>query len=228
MLGLDRRRDLGQLADQRAASGRVAVEADLDEAGERAGRRGRAGAARAALPRARTRRTRSTECTTLAYLTTLCALLVCSWPMKCQRTGADVASATAAALGAASWSRFSPKSVRPRLGQGDHVGGGPGLGDGDERDLADVPSRRRARGGDPGPRWRRGCPPAQRAGRESLEEVGDIQVVVLFEDHRATTPGAHVEDRFLLARPPGVLPAGAARPTRRRASRSRSSRARVP
>ena len=70
-------------------------------------------AARDALPRARTRRTRSTECTTLAYLTTWLALLVCSWPMKCQRTGADAASATAAALGAASWSRFSPKSAWP-------------------------------------------------------------------------------------------------------------------
>ena len=45
------------------------------------------------------------------------------------------ARATAAALGAASWSRFSPRSVSPRLRQRDHVRGGLGLGDRDEREL---------------------------------------------------------------------------------------------
>jgi hypothetical protein len=50
---------------------------------------------------------------TLAYRTTWLALFDCSWPMKCQRTGPMAASATAAALGAASWSRFSPKSCWP-------------------------------------------------------------------------------------------------------------------
>src|ERR1700730_14691324 len=74
----------------------------------------RPGVLRAAAPRCRTRRIRSTECTMLAYSATLCALLLCNCPTKCHVTGCP-AAATAAALGAASWSRFSPQSVSPRL-----------------------------------------------------------------------------------------------------------------
>src|ERR1700761_3277628 len=47
---------------------------------------------------------------TSAYRVTLATLLVCSWPTKCQRRSR---SAQASALGAASWSRFSPKSRWP-------------------------------------------------------------------------------------------------------------------
>src|SRR5580658_1752638 len=63
-------------------------------------------------PRARTSLTRSTEWTTSAYLTTLALLFTCNCPTKCHR-GREPSAATSVALGAASWSRFSPKSATP-------------------------------------------------------------------------------------------------------------------
>src|SRR5262249_12906258 len=150
---------------------------------------------------------RSTECTTSAYLATLGALFVCNWPTKCQVIGK---SAQAAALGAASASRFSPKLVTPSSASSltsaaghvlviatsvmsvtprPHAAHAASI-------LLVTPARLAASSA------RR---PAD--GLSSLEEVWHIQVVVLFEDHRATAPGAHLEELISRTGAPGVLPA---------------------
>src|SRR5690349_15077845 len=118
--------------------------------------------------------------------------------------------AQAAALGAASASRFSPKSVRPSpLSSITSTAGcvlviairvtsplsRPALAQAASilpLTSARLPasSARRESGG---------C-----GGFSSLEEVGDIQVVVLFEDHRAAATRAHVEDLLSRTGTPGV------------------------
>ncbi len=57
----------------------------------------------------------STEWTTSKRLAARLALLVCRWPMRCQRRGGGPAiAASVSALTAASWTRFSPRSRTPR------------------------------------------------------------------------------------------------------------------
>jgi hypothetical protein len=91
-------------------------------------------------------------------------LLVCSWPTKCQVRGR---SAHAAAFGAASWS-----------GQQSHVGGGPGLGDRDQRQVSRVTPGRGAGGVDPGPHLRQI--------RGQLRAAAGSRVRVIRETHEIT------------------------------------------
>ena len=127
-------RQLGRGGAATSGGRRRRVEVHLDQHVQRPARLG----ARRRPARA-TSRARSTECTTSAYVATDAALLVCSCPTKCQRRSR---SAHAAALGAASWSRFSPTSRTPSSTQRAHVGRREGLGDDHDRD-----GRRVATGG---------------------------------------------------------------------------------
>ena len=95
----------------------------------------------------------------------------------------------------------------------------PGLGDRDERELARVAARRRAGRADPGLTSARFGASSQRrsaGGSGSLEEVGDVQVVFLFEDHGTAAPGPVEDLVLLLARPESFqLDGGRAGPVRR-------------
>ena len=102
---------------------------------------------------------RSTEWTAWAYLTTDLAFLLCSWPTKCQLSPRPASSA---ALPEASWSRFSPTSVRPgRPGRRTSVGGME-FGDHDQRGRVIARGRRLPRRRKSAAVPRPAVPPARR------------------------------------------------------------------